>query len=542
METSIRMDDDTNVASMEAVDKFVETEQVDAAAALPPRLFVWIDKESSQAVASTERLEKQNLGAVAFVRAPGGAVHCMTIQPRVYPDEEEEEKEDEKKEAPGSPTTTTLDALQLFARYCFVPAVQAMEEGEEQQQDVKSKRHLEGLQDKIRELDVALGQYRRSAFSQIPTVTLQVHPDLQKAAEMGKGTTDFDALGLSDKLQDDEFLNQVQSGVSQWIVQIRKVTVLPSTTPFPSLESSLTPDLEEVSFWTQLEAALQHIQTELQKPGVQLTLNLLKAAKRFLATIALDNNSGLEAATAYTSDVCHFLRNYPSLETATDFDKMATTMNSVYDHLPKVRSSRYYDLERAAKLLEASTWTLQKRMISVLKETAADLLWMDFAEYEHKVRYPTQDVFVQFDDRYEQFTEFFLDQGRKRKMASGKTPSQVLKELTFHHAPLQQRLDVLHEFRANHELLRTVVTQVLKDETGTDAIRQVESAPRTIFASLDLLDLSPGGTNALERALEEYERQMDAMEERLARLLRDKLTACEVRVVFRRGFEEMVFC
>jgi len=48
--------------------------------------------------------------------------------------------------------------------------------------------------------------------------------------------------------------------------------------PFPSLESSLAPDMEEVSFWTQLEAALQHIQAELQKPGVGLTLNLLKAA------------------------------------------------------------------------------------------------------------------------------------------------------------------------------------------------------------------------------------------------------------------------
>jgi len=192
-------------------------------------------------------------------------------------------------------------------------------------------------------------------------------------------------------------------------------------------------------------------------------------------------------------------------------------------------------------LLEASTFTLQKRMISVLKENANDVLWMDFSEYENTVRYPTQDVFVQFDDRYEQFSEFFLDQGRKRKMVSGKTPAQVLKELTLHHAPLQQRLDVLHEFRANHELLHNVVAQVLKDETGTDAIRQVESAPRTIFASLDLLDLSPGGTIALERALEEYERQMDAMEERLARLLRDKLTACEVRRICPCEFAESCF-
>ena len=90
---------------------------------------------------------------------------------------------------------------------------------------------------------------------------------------------------------------------------------------------------------------------------------------------------------------------------------------------------------------------------------------MEYGQYEKEVRFPTLDVFVQFDDAYEQFTEFFLEQGRKRKMASGKTPAQVLKELTLHHVALQQRLDTLHEFRSNHELLQSVVTQVLKDET-----------------------------------------------------------------------------
>lgn len=502
----------TDASSLQAIESFVSEDDA------PPRLFVWIPKDSEEALASTEKLDKQNFGAIAFVRG-ASSVQCMTIQPRIY---EEEKKEGE--ETDSVETTTTLDALQLYTRYCFVPAVQATAEGEDTHE--QSKRLLEGLQDKIRQLDVALGQYRRSAFSQIPSITLQVHPLLQGASK--KGTTDLSALGLADKLEDDDFLNEVQSGVSQWIVQIRKVTILSSTTPFPSLESSHAPDMEEVSFWTQLEGALHHVQEELKKPGVELTLNLLKAAKRFLATIALDNNSGLEGALAHTSDVCHFLRNYPSLESAADFDKLATGMNGIFDHLPKIRSSRYYDLERAAKLLEASTYTLCKRMTSILEQNSANLLWMDFGEYEAQVRYPTQDVFVQFDDRYGEFTEFFLEQGRRRKMASGKTPAQVIKELTLYHVPLQQRLDVLHEFRANHELLREVVTLVLKDDSETDAIRQVTIAPQTIFASLDLLDLSPGGTSALERALEEYERQVDAMEERLARLLRDKLTACEV--------------
>lgn len=104
----------------------------------------------------------------------------------------------------------------------------------------------------------------------------------------------------------------------------------------------------------------------------------------------------------------------------------------------------------------------------------------------------------------------------------------MIDQIVLHHQPLANRLDQVHEFRAGHERLREVVQQVLQDEKDEQgAIQTVESAPRLVFSSLNLLDLSPGGQKAWESALEEYDLQMDAMEERLARLLRDKLTACQ---------------
>jgi len=110
---------------------------------------------------------------------------------------------------------------------------------------------------------------------------------------------------------------------------------------------------------------------------------------------------------AHTSDVCHYLRNYPFLETANDFDKMATTMNGLFDHLSKVRTSRYYDLERAAKLLEAFTFYSSKMHDCCLAGKCFRFIVDGLCgEYESKVRYPTQDVFVQFDDRYDQFFLF----------------------------------------------------------------------------------------------------------------------------------------
>lgn len=491
------------------------------------RLFVWID-EDEKAMASTDSLATNHLGAIAFCHATGEAVQCMTLAPRSYPEEEKKEGAEEAEEGDEKKTATgTLDALQTYTRHCFGPAIHALSPSGEEEE--KSSKLMKGLEDKIRELDVALGQVRRSALSQIPSVNLPTDPFLSKTAQMAVEKkiplSNLEDLGLADKLQDDDFLNQIQAGVSQWIVQIRKVTVLPATTAFPSVDSSSSSaDLEEVSFWLQLEIALQQIPQELARSDVELTLNLLKAAKRFLATIALDNNTGLESATSQTNDIAHFLRHYPApaLEAARDWEKISAAVNQIFDHIPKVRSSRYYDLERVARLLEATTLTLRRRMVAVLETHA--FLFMDFAEYESNVRYPVQDVLVQFDDRYDQFSEFFLEQGRRRKPSSGKTASEVLKSLTLYHKPLQERLDMLHEFRLNHEKLRSVLKEVLGDG---QVLSQVEAAPRSLLASLNILDLSSGGTMALERALEEYDRKMDTLEAKLAKLLRDKLTECK---------------
>ena len=89
----------------------------------------------------------------------------------------------------------------------------------------KSKGILEGLEDKLRELDVALGQCRRTVLGRIPHVTLRPHPAVLAASrQLPAGKIDLDLAGLTPRLADDAFLNEVQSHVNHWIVQIRKVT------------------------------------------------------------------------------------------------------------------------------------------------------------------------------------------------------------------------------------------------------------------------------------------------------------------------------
>ena len=631
-----------------------------------PRLFVWVPRRSASgagaddglasAHASTDVIDGNNMGAIAFINTAATAVastagdggdsgasesdatstsvagaqqnqnavrsstqlQCMTLCPRIYEEEggkegadESAEGGEEQKEGGGSsdegaasssggPGSATFLSLQMYARHCFFPAIQAieaLESGEDgideekegstsateatsedalvaasrgQHSSKKKSRVLEGLEDKIRELDVALGQCRRSALGQIPHVTLKAHPAIVAAAANipSSGKMDLAELGLAERMDDDAFLNEVQAGVSAWIGQIRKVTVLPGTTPFPSgdnEETEANADLEEVSFWTELEVALKNIRGELSKPEVILTLTMLKEAKRFLATIALENNTGLDAAEAHAADVANYLRSYPieQLAAARDMTRVGEAMDSIFEHLPRIRQSRFYDLDRCARLLEASTLTLRQRMESILREknkSNAIVLTLSFEQYEKDVRFPTQDIFVRFEDSFDTFKDFLLEQGRRKRVASSmdpsKTPAQVVKSIVLYHQLLRERLDAIHSFRVQHEKLRSVVTEVLTGDdgagdsssavaapsgnadvgaAGATAIREVEEAPMAVFGGVDLLDLSSRGKAAFQTALERYDRKVDAVEEKLAKLLRDKLTSAQVSITYDKG-------
>lgn len=485
-------------------------------------LFVWLSQadEDSEPIlqASIESLPKQRRGSsLVFCHAPdeevsnSSQIQCMTLQaPAVVATGEDVSVATASSNTP----TAVLNALQIYTRQCFMPTIQAVLEDEVA---------VAGLQDKIRQLDVALQQSSRS--TRLPHVVLAIHPTLEQVcAKFSKEQVDkhdWDALGLSEQLADDGFLNELQALANQWINQIRKLTVLPKSTPF--MPSEMDAAAEEMAFWMQLQVELGNIQEQLNSPGVGLTTAMLREAKRFVATLALENNTGMEQAVGYTQDVTNFLKDYPlqKLQAAADLEAVAEAMNAVFDHLPKVRQSRYYSLERSSQLLQATTAVLASRILAILQDKYSNLLFMDYKDYESKVHFPSVDVFVQFDDRFDEWKAFLLEQGRRRKLTG---LSKVLDKIVLAHVPLRQRLEQIHQFRSGHTQLSSVVHTVLRQEEPA-AIQTVDQAPRQVFGSLDVLDLS--SSKPFEAALEEYDIQMDAMEERLARLLRDKLTACK---------------
>jgi dynein heavy chain 1, cytosolic len=354
---------------------------------------------------------------------------------------------------------------------------------------------------KLRELELALTASQRS--TRLPHVVL--HTPAAPAA-----TAD-----------EDETLNELQNTVKEWIVQIRKVTDLVEDTPFDQEN--------EVSFWNSLGQEIAHIQDQLKSPTIQSTLNILREAKRFVAVLALENNTNLEQAATTTAEVNNFLKALPlpKLLAARDFSTMVETGGAVFENLTKIRATRCYSLERSVQLVSYITGVIRDTVKETLELTPNWML-LDYKEYETKIYFPVTDVFAQLEDWLSTWKDFTLELARRRKAAPGL--NRLIENMPLLHKPLQERLEKVHEFRANHEQLRSVVHAVLRQEEP-EALQQVEQSPRQFWSKVsDVYEDS----KSFQMALDEYDLEMDAMEERLARLLRDKLQACKVRdVLFR---------
>jgi dynein heavy chain 1 len=91
-------------------------------------------------------------------------------------------------------------------------------------------------------------------------------------------------------LQDSTFLNNLQSTVNAWIKSIQSITKMSRDT-----ESGTA--TQEINFWLSMESALEGIEEQLRSEGVLLTLEILKHAKRFHATVSFIADTGLKEAT-----------------------------------------------------------------------------------------------------------------------------------------------------------------------------------------------------------------------------------------------------
>ncbi|XP_066142886.1 dynein heavy chain, cytoplasmic isoform X6 [Euwallacea fornicatus] len=395
----------------------------------------------------------------------------------------------------------------------------------------------------IAELEMGLLHLQQNI--DIPEITLQVHPYvatlIKHCADESRKPKVSD---FSDKVEDSNFLNQLQHGVNRWIKEIQKVTKL-------DRDPSSGTALQEISFWLNLERALHRIQEKRESLEVSLTLDILKHGKRFHATVSFDTDTGLKQAIATVNDYNPLMKDFPinDLLSATELERIRAAVQLIFSHLKKVRSTKY-PIQRCLRLVEAISRDLGAQLLKVLGTRR--LMHIPFDEFE-KVMIQCFEVFSIWEDEYEKIQSLLRDIMKKKRDEQMK----MVWRISAQHKKLQSRMDQMRKFRRQHEQLRTVIVRVLRpsiretavpiegeeleppkptfslDAADANAIEEVNLAYENV-KEVDCLDISKEGQDAWDAAVQRYEERIDRVEARITAHLRDQLgTAKNANEMFR---------
>ncbi|XP_065912168.1 cytoplasmic dynein 1 heavy chain 1-like isoform X2 [Dysidea avara] len=390
-------------------------------------------------------------------------------------------------------------------------------------------KYLSSVQQKITELEVSLLHLQQN--TDIPDVQWKFHPAIsavvQKAAEENRKPTVKD---FGSQVSDSSFLNHLQKSVGCWIVEIKKVTQLQLDRKPPSGSA-----LQEINFWINLGDALDRIQSKCNGEEVQLTLDVLKAGRRFLAAVSFDADTGLKEATEKVKSYNHLMKEFPlnNLLAARDLTAITSSVVIIFSHLRKVRNSLYPVSRAIALVAGALSGDVNNQLLKILR--AYKLMTIPYNKFKQVMDQCTQ-MFTTWDEQYDKFNMQLRDIGKKKKEAV--KPNYYA---TCMHMRLQERLSALEHFREQYEILQRMITHLLPAHdqlplTTTDSSDKVMSSEVRAVTLLhsayskieivDYLDVIPGpeGTTTWDTAMKSCDDCFNQVESMIADQLREKLS------------------
>ncbi|KAF3767358.1 hypothetical protein M406DRAFT_89859 [Cryphonectria parasitica EP155] len=443
------------------------------------------------------------------------------------------------------PSASPFEYLQLFLHNGLAPYFDAstksqqMIGGSRGRADVDAKTGIPVTKKRWTELELSLSHLQQNV--EIPEVLLPFHPIVQTAlddaaARHTKPSIDLIPAAL---LSDSQFLNKLQANVNNWIKSIQVITKM-------NRDPATGTANQEINFWLSMEAALGGIEGQLSSDGVRLTLEILKHAKRFQATVSFGADTGLKEAMDTVQKYNQLMRDFPldELLSATSLPKVRDAIDQIFTHLNKKLRICPYPIRRALPLVEAISADLDEVMHRLLPGT--ELVDLDYQEFRNVMRM-TERVFRAWDDNRKSFTDVARDVTRRRN------EKFIPIKITPRHAELQSRLKYVSNFRDNHEQLQKTIVDVLGPKTvaevtdtaaitggvvveemgDVDAVEEVKQAWEAL-RNVDLLDVSPEGTQKWVKAEETYNERTSRVENSIIARLRDRLaTARNANEMFR---------
>ncbi|ENH73839.1 Dynein heavy chain, cytoplasmic [Fusarium oxysporum f. sp. cubense race 1] len=422
---------------------------------------------------------------------------------------------------------------------------QQLANGSRGRADVDAKTGIPVTKKRLNDLELSLLHLQQNV--DIPEISLTFHSIVQNVldeAEAHNNRPSIDGIPQN-LLQDSTFLNRLQANVNTWIKSIQGITKL-TKDPSSNANQEFSTASQEVNFWLSMESALEGIEGQLRSEGVLLTLEILKHAKRFQATVSFTADTGLKEAMDKVQKYNQLMRDFPldELLSATSLPKVGEAIHQIFSHLNKKLRICPYPIRRALPLVEAISADLDDVLHRLL--TGTELVNLDYQQFKNIMQTCDQ-IFQIWEENVKEFTNVAREVTRRRNEKF--IPIKIVKK----HSELEARIKYVSTFRDNHEQLqRTIVTVlgpqatipgvteatefngIIVEEIGNvDAVEEVKQAWEAL-QNVDLLDVTDQGKERWVRAENLYNERTTRVENSIIRRLRERLaTAKTANEMFR---------
>ncbi|KAK9478362.1 dynein heavy chain, N-terminal region 1-domain-containing protein [Lipomyces japonicus] len=385
----------------------------------------------------------------------------------------------------------------------------------------ESKTGFPAMKRKFAELELSLLNLQQNM--DIPQLALTFHPVIQKALDTAAqlDITPTIALIPNEFLSDSRLLNSLQSNVNSWVKSIQGITKL---TRDPSNGTAS----QEINFWLSMEHVLADIDRQLHQNGVILTMEILKQAKRFHATMSFMADTGLKESAELVHGYNILMNEFPIDEilSASSIAKLKQAVTVIFVHLNKKIRISPYPIRRALPLVEAISADLESQFHVLLSGRL--LMNLDFTEFTRVIAV-AEDVFTNWDSQIREFTNVAREMTRKR------SEKFIPIRIKAKHIATQERIDYIKSFRQAHEKLHSTIMNVLgpqekssgSSQISADEIAEELNEAYSILRDVDVLDISPEGTKIWISSERTYNERTSRIEDSIIVRLRDKLAAAK---------------
>jgi dynein heavy chain 1 len=309
---------------------------------------------------------------------------------------------------------------------------QQMANGSRGRADVDAKTGIPVTKKRLNDLELSLLHLQQNV--DIPEISLTFHSIVQNVldeAEANNNRPSIDGIPQN-LLQDSTFLNRLQANVNTWIKSIQGITKL-TRDPSSNANQEFSTASQEVNFWLSMESALEGIEGQLRSEGVLLTLDILKHAKRFQATVSFTADTGLKEAMDKVQKYNQLMRDFPldELLSATSLSKVEEAIQQIFGHLNKKLRICPYPIRRALPLVEAISADLDDVLHRLLPGT--ELVNLDYQQFKN-IMDTCVEIFKTWEENVKEFTNVAREVTRRRNEKF--IPIKIVKK----HSELEARI------------------------------------------------------------------------------------------------------